>query len=126
VTNNYTGGYNLSVSVDPSDSAQSVHARKCEQTVDKCSQVFHIAQVIICWPTGATYRIKDLLSKTQEDIWMFGEHVSGKCESSCGLNSKTQSVAVWLCEGYTCRVPASDHDIHDFVFENIFIYEIFK
>ena len=53
--------------------------------IQKSTEIFHVADVIIGRAAVEANMLRNLLTKTLEDVRMLTQQVDGKCKSSSGL-----------------------------------------
>lgn len=58
----------------------------CEHTIDERSQVLHVPDVIVCWPSGRADLAQNLLTQLLSNIWVLGEGVHSKSQSPGSLS----------------------------------------
>ena len=54
-------------------------------TINDCSQVFHITNVVICWSDRWANLGEDFFPQTSNDRWVSGKNIDRECYCRCGL-----------------------------------------
>lgn len=99
-------------------------------TINYCSHIFHITQVIVSRSPRATHFVKDLLTKTVEDVRMLWKHIDDESQGSCSLE-RAALTSEWCRSerGSYCITP-SNHNIKNFVpdddgvWKEIYLYQL--